>query len=75
MSVDRTLALAVIERAILDAQLMGEGSERSMIRREALQFLTATSGEWARSRKFWCAQAGIETSWLEMTVEKSYGIA
>lgn len=75
MSVDRTLALAVIERAILDAQLAGGGSEREMIKREALQFLTATNGEWMRSRRFWCAQAEIDLSWLEAKLAKDYGIA
>ena len=71
MNDDRTLALAVIERAILDAKVTARSNEQDTARDEANKFLFAESGEWARSRHFWCQQAGIETSWLERKVKRS----
>lgn len=76
MNPDRALALAVIERAILDAMIEGErlDGERALAKREALLFLTAPTGEWARSRFFWCACAEIDPAWLARQLGGRYGI-
>lgn len=57
------LVFATLNRAILDLFAEGTGSSdaaRRATRLEALRFLTATHGDWAKSRATFCEMVGID---------------
>ena len=68
----RALALAVIERAVadLDCDHNVDGLTVDSMRRDALRFLTATSGDDRVMRMRWCDLAGIEPAYLERMVAR-----
>ncbi|MFN3232173.1 MAG: hypothetical protein ACE363_08430 [Alphaproteobacteria bacterium] len=67
-SAEVQLAAAVILRALTDAGVEeGDGIVRrdaNLEKAQAIRFLTASSGEWAISRNFWCGLAGINADAL-----------
>ena len=68
----RALALAVIERAVADLYCDHhvDGLSAGSMRRDALRFLTATSGDDRVMRMRWCDLAGIEPAYLERMVAR-----
>lgn len=64
---EKALALAVIQRAILDH--VAPDQQMTLVdKRDAKLFLFAKDGDWAASRRAWCAVADINEAWLRRRV-------